>query len=125
MTTTCRCAPTCSLGGATSDSQGGYQGNANVTSQLDDNNNVKGNGNNRFALRVTGAHAERCRSPGWEEMGIYANYPGASTSFNLVRVIPAAASKTLIITFFDVGDADLRRHASRSSRPSTRTSPHP
>ena len=95
-----------SLGGATSDGKGGYQGNSNVTSQLDDNTNVKGNGNNRFALRVTGAVRGSVSISGWEEMGIYANYPGATTSFNLVRVIPAAASKTLIITFFDVGDAD-------------------
>ncbi len=106
MTTTCRCVPTSSLGGATSDGEGGYQGNSNVTSQLDDNTNVKGNGNNRFALRVTGAVRGAVSISGWEEMGIYANYPGATTSFNLVRVIPAAASKTLIITFFDVGDAD-------------------
>ena len=95
-----------SLGGATSDGKGGYQGNSTVTSQLDDNTSVKGNGNNRFALRVTGAARGSVSISGWEEMGIYANYPGATTSFNLVRVIPAAASKTLIITFFDVGDAD-------------------
>ena len=38
-------------------------------------------------------------------MSIYANYTGANTTFNLVRVIPAAATKTLNIGFYDVGDA--------------------
>ncbi len=38
-------------------------------------------------------------------MSIYANYSGASSTFNLVRVIPAAATKTLVIGFYDVGDA--------------------
>jgi hypothetical protein len=42
---------------------------------------------------------------GYEAMGIYANYTGANTTFNLVRVIPAAATKTLNIGFYDVGDA--------------------
>ena len=40
---------------------------------------------------------------------MYANYSsgsaGANSTFNLVRVIPAAATKTLKIGFFDTGDA--------------------
>ena len=43
-------------------------------------------------------------------MSIYANYNGANTTFNLVRVIPAAATKTLNIGFYDVGDASQPRH---------------
>ena len=43
-------------------------------------------------------------------MSIYANYTGANTTFNLVRVIPAAATKTLNIGFYDVGDAAQPRH---------------
>jgi hypothetical protein len=93
------------LGGA-ADGAGGYSGNASVYTQMDDNTNVKGNGNNRFALRVTGPNRAGVSIAAWEEMGIYANTSGATTQFNLVRVIPAAASKTLLIKFFDVGDAD-------------------
>ncbi len=43
-------------------------------------------------------------------MSIYANYTGANTTFNLVRVIPAAATKTLNIGFYDVGDATAAGH---------------
>ena len=64
-----------------------------------------GNGNNRFALRVTGPQRGSVSITGWDHMSIYANYTGATSTFNLVRVIPAAASKNLIIDFFDVGDA--------------------
>ena len=39
------------------DGYGGYKNNSNVYTQLGDDNTVKGNGNNRFALRVTGAAA--------------------------------------------------------------------
>jgi hypothetical protein len=91
--------------GGTADGLGGYQGNSNVTSQSDDDTNVKGNGNNRFALRVVGTARSAVSIAGWDHMGIYANYSGATTTFNLVRVIPASASKNLLITFFDVGDA--------------------
>ena len=42
---------------------------------------------------------------GFQAMSIYANYTGASSTFNLVRVVPAAATKTLNIGFYDVGDA--------------------
>ncbi len=87
------------------DGYGGYKNNANVYTQLGDDNTVKGNGNNRFALRVTGAQRGSVSIAGWDHMSIYANYPGGTSMFNLVRVIPAAASKSLLISFFDVGDA--------------------
>jgi Flp pilus assembly protein TadG len=91
--------------GGTADGNGGYQGNAGVHTQLGDDLSVQGNGNNRFALRVVGPARSAVSVAGWEHMGIYANYPGGTTTFNLVRVIPAAASKNLLISFFDVGDA--------------------
>jgi len=87
------------------DGYGGYKNNSNVYTQLGDDNTVKGNGNNRFALRVTGAQRGSVSIAGWDHMSIYANYPGGTSTFNLVRVIPAAASKSLLISFFDVGDA--------------------
>ena len=66
---------------------------------------MKGSGNNRFALRVNGPQRGAVSISGFQAMSIYANYTGANTTFNLVRVIPAAAAKTLNIGFYDVGDA--------------------
>ena len=40
----------------------------------------------------------------YEKMRIFANSDSASTEFNLVRVPPAAANKSLVISFFDVGE---------------------
>ena len=91
--------------GGTSDGQGGYQNNPNVFSQMGDDTSVGGNGNNRFAMRAKGAGAGAVSIAGYQHMSIYANYAGGNTIFNMVRVIPAAATKTLKITFFDVGDA--------------------
>lgn len=95
------------LNTSTRDGLGGYTQSTTspVVTQAGDDTSVHGNGNNRFALRVTGAPAASVSVAGWQHMSIYANYTGAASTFNLVRVIPAAATKTLIITFFDVGDA--------------------
>lgn len=92
------------LGGAP-DGQGGYQNNANVFSQSGDNTSVHGNGNNRFAVRVKGAARSGISVAGFQAMGMYANYAGAASTFNLVRVVPGAATKTLRIGFYDTGDA--------------------
>ncbi|WP_372736240.1 pilus assembly protein TadG-related protein [Nocardioides sp.] len=91
--------------GGTSDGQGGYQNNPKVFSQTGDDTSVVGKGNNRFAIRVKGAARGAISVSGYDNMEMYANYAGAVTTFNLVRVIPAAATKTLKIGFFDVGDA--------------------
>jgi hypothetical protein len=92
------------LGGVL-DPEGGYVNNTKVWTQTGDDTSVKGNGNNRFALRVKGAGRAAVSIAGLDHMGIYANYTGAKATFNLVRVVPAAATKTLKIGFFDVGDA--------------------
>jgi hypothetical protein len=91
--------------GGTSDGQGGYQNNNQVYTQTGDNPSVAGSGNNRFALRATGTQRGAVSISGFQAMSIYANHTGANTTFNLVRVIPAAAAKTLDIGFYDVGDA--------------------
>jgi hypothetical protein len=91
--------------GGTADGEGGYTSNPNVFSQSGDNSAVHGSGNNRFALRVKGAQRGNISISGFQAMGMYANYAGAASTFNLVRVIPAAATKTLKIGFFDTGDA--------------------
>lgn len=95
--------------GGTADGQGGYQNNPNVFSQAGDDPSVAGNGNNRFAMRIKGSQRANISISGFQAMGMYANYTngtsGANSTFNLVRVIPAAATKTLKIGFFDTGDA--------------------
>ena len=91
--------------GGVSDGEGGYTNNSNVYTQTGDNPSVTGSGNNRFALRVNGPQRGAVSISGFQAMSIYANYTGANTTFNLVRVIPAAAAKTLNIGFYDVGDA--------------------
>jgi hypothetical protein len=90
---------------AVADGNGGYRNNPNVYTQTTDDTSVQGNGNNRFALRILGSQRGAVSVSGWDTMSIYANYTGASSTFNLVRVIPAAASKNLLIDFYDVGDA--------------------
>ncbi len=90
----------------TLDSTGAVAGNANVYNQAADNPLVLGNGTNQFAVRaVTGAAAGAISVSPWEKMRIFANADSANTQFNLVRVVPAAANKTLVITYFDVGEA--------------------
>ena len=95
--------------GGTADGEGGFEGNANVFSQDDDDPAIHGTGNNRFAIRIKGARRAATAVSGFEHMEMYANYSngsvGATSTFNLVRVVPAAATKTLRIGFFDTGDA--------------------
>jgi Flp pilus assembly protein TadG len=90
------------------DGNGGYTDNDKVFSQTGDDTSVGGSGNNRFALRVKSSAPSVSGAvsiSGWQNMSIYANYSGAPQLFNLVRVIPAAQTKTLTIHFFDIGDA--------------------
>jgi hypothetical protein len=95
------------LSTASPDGDGGYRGNMNVYSQTGDDTTVGGGGANRFAIRAfaPGVAAGDLAVSAFERMPIYANATGANTEFNLIRVIPAAASKTLVFGFFDVGEA--------------------
>lgn len=91
------------LGG--SETNGVYAGNMNVFNQTGDNTAVRGTGKNHFAVRaISSAPAGGVSVAAFERMRIYANATGAETEFNLLRVPPAAATKTLLITFFDVGE---------------------
>lgn len=90
----------------TLDATGAVAGNSAVVNQVGDNTAVLGNGTNQFAIRaVTGAAAGGISVSPYQRMRIFANADSASSSFNLVRVAPAAANKTLVITYFDVGEA--------------------
>ena len=76
------------------------RGNATVLNQAADNTAVGGGGANRFAFRAYapagGITAGDLSVSSQERMPIYANATGANSEFNLVRVIPAAAGKTLV-----------------------------
>ena len=65
-------------------------------------------GHNRFAIRATssGSPTSQVQIAGNAFMGIYANVGGGqSTQFFLARVPSAAAGHTLVLNFFDIGDA--------------------
>ncbi len=85
------------------DGRGGYSTNA--VYQSGDDTGVRGNGTNMFALRAISSQAGALSIAGWEHMAVFANAPVAVSEFNLVRVVPAAASKTMVFQFFDAGDA--------------------
>jgi len=66
-------------------------------------------GANRFSIR-TGLGSNFAANNGVHvygngRMGAYANATGANTQFYLTRVLPGEAGKTLILNFFDTGDA--------------------
>ena len=95
--------------GGTADGQGGYQNNPKVYSP-DRRRHLRRPATATTGSRSgsTGAQRGAVSIAGFQAMSIYANYTGANTTFNLVRVIPAAATKTLNIGFYDVGDATQR-----------------
>lgn len=67
-----------------------------------------GGGANRLALRAGLAgdmQSTSVRIYGSGRIGIYANSPAANTTFYLARVLPGAKGRTLVLSFFDVGDA--------------------
>ncbi len=67
-----------------------------------------GGGANRFAMRVglnNNFSSGTLRIYGQGRMGIYANAPAANTTFYLVRLLPGAKGRNLILNFFDTGDA--------------------
>jgi Flp pilus assembly protein TadG len=68
-----------------------------------------GGGSNRYAIR-TGlggnfTSSNNLKLYGNQKMGIYANATGADTRFYLTRVLPGEAGHTLVLNFFDTGDA--------------------
>jgi Flp pilus assembly protein TadG len=67
-----------------------------------------GGGANRLALRAGlggNFQTNAVRIYGAGRIGIYANSPAANTTFYLARVLPGAQGRTLVLSFFDVGDA--------------------
>lgn len=74
--------------------------------QSGDNTSVRGGGSNRFSVRAYGAPTGAVSVAALGKMSIYANSTAASTTFNLIRLMPAAAGQTLVFKFFDIGDAE-------------------
>jgi hypothetical protein len=67
-----------------------------------------GSGANRFALRAGlngNVSTPNLRVYGEARIGIYANSPAANTTFYLARVLPGAKGRSLVVNFFDTGDA--------------------
>lgn len=91
--------------GGVEGADGVYSGNLQVYNQTIDDTNVHGTGKNHFSLRAVSAAAAGSVSVApYQRMRIYANADSATTTFNLVRVAQSAARKTLVVTFFDVGE---------------------
>ena len=65
-------------------------------------------GHNRFALRGVVPNSDTAAAvniAGNAYMGIYANAGARLTQFHLARITSAAAAHTLVLNFFDIGDA--------------------
>jgi len=79
-----------------------------------------GNGNNNFAIKATGSGAASVSISGNEKMAIFANAGSNTlTQFYLARILPSAAGKSLILSFFDIGDAGSGVTGSLTIRPPT------
>ena len=98
--------PICSVN---SPVQGTYFLQVQTGKKIDGTAAPNGGGSNRYSIRV-GARLELHASNGLhvygnQKMGAYANATGANTQFFLTRMLPGEAGKTLVLNFYDTGDA--------------------
>ncbi|WP_158604447.1 TadE/TadG family type IV pilus assembly protein [Nocardioides mangrovicus] len=92
---------------------GSYQppdaASSKVYTQTGDDTSVTGGGSNRYAVRAFYASgttpAGAVSVAAFGRMPIYMNSNASTATFNLIRVLPAAAGKSMNFTFFDMGDA--------------------
>jgi hypothetical protein len=89
--------------------QGTYFLQVQTGKKIDGTAAPNGGGSNRFSIRV-GAGSNFSTTNGLhvygnQKMGAYANATGANTQFFLTRVLPGEAGKTLVLNFYDTGDA--------------------
>ncbi len=85
---------------------------------------TEGDGLNSFAMRaVPPAGLENAVSvSGYDRMPIFANADSATSTFNLIRVLPGAAGQYVSFSFFDVGDVSGTNGGTvKVSRPSDAT----
>jgi hypothetical protein len=82
-----------------------YSGNSAVSAKT--GNSTYGEGDNSFGIRlVTDPGYENLVSvAGFDRMPIFANADAATSTINLIRVLPGAAGQYVSFSFFDVGDA--------------------
>ncbi len=89
--------------------QGTYFLQVQTAKKIDGTTTPAGGGANRFSIRA-GVGTNYASNNGLHvygnaKMGAYANATGANTTFYLTRVLPGEAGKTLVLNFFDTGDA--------------------
>jgi Flp pilus assembly protein TadG len=89
--------------------QGTYFLEVQTNKKIDGTTTPNGGGSNRFSIR-TGVGSNYATNNGLhvygnQKMGVYANETAATTTFYLTRVQPGEAGKTLVLNFFDIGDA--------------------
>jgi Flp pilus assembly protein TadG len=89
--------------------QGTYFLQVQTGKKIDGSATPNGGGSNRFSIRVglgtNFATTNGLHVYGNQKMGAYANATGANTQFYLTRVLPGEAGKTLVLNFYDTGDA--------------------
>ena len=92
-----------------SPTQGTYYLEVQTNKKIDGTSPTNAGGSNRFSIRA-GNGSDYTTSNGLhvygnQTMGIYANETAATTQFYLTRVLPGEAGKTLVLNFYDIGDA--------------------
>lgn len=99
-----------SAGGSSSTNTNGnpniiYSGNSNVSAV--GGNTTTGAGDNSFGIRAVTAsgYENQVSVSGYDRMPIFANATAATSTFNLIRVLPGAAGQFVSFSFFDAGDA--------------------
>lgn len=83
-----------------------YTRSGNQAALAPTGNTYQGAGANAFSIRaVTPGGLERSVAvSGYEHMPIYVNAPSATSTFNLLRVLPGAAGRRISFEFFDAAD---------------------
>ena len=78
----------------------------NPAASAPDGNTTTGAGQNSFGIRAVTAPGleDDVAVSGYARMPIFANATSAQSTFNLIRVLPAAAGKSIKFSFFDIGD---------------------
>ncbi len=97
-----------SPGGTTTDNNGKTQlvYDDNPAASAPNGNTTTGAGQNSFGIRAVTASGleDDVAVSGYARMPIFANASSAQSTFNLIRVLPAAAGKSIKFSFFDIGD---------------------
>ncbi|MEO3936007.1 pilus assembly protein TadG-related protein [Dermatophilaceae bacterium Soc4.6] len=68
-------------------------------------NGAGGNAQNHFSIRAVGGDVETTTVSGRQRLGIFTSDDSPGTTFYLARVPSTSAGQTLVVRFFDVGDA--------------------